>query len=104
MTRTSWTERKTNLGVLKELGEERKLLNEIEKRKIRITEHIIRHNTFIKNIYEGKVLGKEGRGRPRRRYFEDIRDRMGSDSYAKMKRTAEDRGEWLLRQGTAFRT
>lgn len=39
----------------------------------------------------------------RKRYFEDIKDRTGANSYMKMKRTAEDRKGWLHRQDIDFR-
>jgi hypothetical protein len=29
--------------------------------------HIIRHNDFFKNIFEGKIGGNKARGRPRKR-------------------------------------
>lgn len=50
--------KKTNLKVLREIKDYRKLLKEIEKNKRNITEHIIRH-TFITNIFEGSVLRKK---------------------------------------------
>lgn len=99
MTRTSWMERKTNLEVLREVKEERRLMKEMGKRKIKFIGHVIRHNTFFVNILEGKVLGKKGRGRPRTKYLEDIKKRIGCDNYMELKRTANDRREWLHRQG-----
>ena len=102
MTRTSWIERKTNLEVLREVQEERRLLREMEKRKTKFIGHVLRHNTFIINILEGKVLGKKGRGRPRKKYLEDIEKRMGCVNYSELKRTAGDRTEWLHRQGISL--
>lgn len=32
-------------------------------------------------------------------YLEDIKVTTGADSYMRMERTAEDRGEWVHRQG-----
>lgn len=47
-------------------------------------------------------MEKEGRDRPMKKYLEDIEDRTGADSHMKMKRTLEDTGKCLHRQGTAL--
>lgn len=103
MTKTSWTERKTNEKVLQEIGERRNLLGTILKRKTKLIGHLIRHNSFIENIFEGRLQGKRSRGRPRTSYFGDINNIMGVNTYWRMKRKAMDREEWLSRQGLAFR-
>jgi hypothetical protein len=54
-------------------------------------------------VLEGKVLGKKGRGRPRKKYIDDIQTRMAVDGYRQLKRIAEDRSSWMRRQGLAFR-
>lgn len=55
VTSTSWTEGKINLNVLGwPASEKRKLLQEMETRKIQFVGRSIRHNNFITNILEGK--------------------------------------------------
>ena len=45
-------------------------------------------------ILEGKLEGKIAKGRPRRMWLDDIKDWTKLDSYASVKRTAEDRISW----------
>lgn len=49
---------------------------------------------MLKVILEGMTEGKGGRGRLRFHYFKQIMEDVGTQSYYKMKRLAEDRGEW----------
>jgi hypothetical protein len=104
MTRTRWTEHKTNEAVLNEINEERTVMNTIMKRTIKLIGHLLRHNVFITIIMEGKIEGKRSRGRPRKSFFEEIFRRMGCTSYQSLKRMAYDRHDWLQQQGLAFRS
>ncbi|KAI5695438.1 hypothetical protein M8J77_005016 [Diaphorina citri] len=103
MTKTRWIEKKSNERVLEEVGESRQLIKTIEKRKIKLIGHIIRHNNFITNIFEGKIQGKKTRGRPRKQYFKDMQESMRCTSFSELKSVANNRNEWLHRQGLAFR-
>lgn len=103
MTKTRWIEKKSNVMLLEEIQERRYLMKSIEKRKIKLVGHIIRHNNFINNIFEGKIQGKIPRGRPRKKYFDDIQKSMNCATFEEMKRAAADREHWLHRQGLAFR-
>ena len=44
----------------------------LERRRVKFICHLLRHNEFLTNIIEGKVLGKRGRGRTKKSYLEDI--------------------------------
>lgn len=103
MTHTRWIDRKTNGEVLREIGEQRNLMEAMERRKIKYIGHVIRHNKFLAEILEWKILGKKGKGRPRKKYIEEIKSRMVFRSYVDLKRAAEDRNIWQQRQGIAFR-
>jgi hypothetical protein len=65
MNKTTWVERKTNEQVLKDVSEKRNIIKYILKRKTKLIGYLLRHNTFMKNIFEGKILGKRSRGCPR---------------------------------------
>jgi hypothetical protein len=100
---TSWMDRKSNEEVLKEINEKRTILRVVEMRKVKLIGHLLRHNSFVTNIMEGRVLGKESRGRPRISYITNLMKELFCNCYAEMKRLAQDRHLWLQRQGLAFR-
>ena len=73
--RISWTQRRSNADIRKDLNiEEDWLLKTIKKRKLKYFGHIKIHNDLERLIMEGKVPGKRERGRPRRRWTQDIED------------------------------
>ena len=57
------------------------------------TGHIKRHNTLEKLFLEGTCEGRRGRGRPRRRWTQDIGEWMGV-STVEAGRQALERGEF----------
>ncbi|GFS11015.1 endonuclease-reverse transcriptase [Elysia marginata] len=76
--RTPWTARRTNQNILQELGmKERQLLKNIKQQKLKYFGHVVRHNNLEKLCLEGAVEGRRGRGRPRRRWTQDISDWLG---------------------------
>jgi hypothetical protein len=96
-------DRKSNEEVLKEINEKRKILRVIGMRKVKFIGHLLRHNSFVTNIMEGRVLGKKNRGRPRLSYIKNLMKELFCNSYAEMKSLAQDTHLWLQRQGLAFR-
>ena len=93
MGKISWQQKVTNEQVLKKFGTKRKLLDTIKSRKMSFFGHIKRHNTIIKDILEGKVEGRRGRGRPRAAWPDNIRT-WADCSLAECTRRARDRGLW----------
>ncbi|XP_073956518.1 uncharacterized protein [Choristoneura fumiferana] len=77
----SWMERKTNEEVLRMVEERRTILNTIDARRGNMIGHLIRHDDFFKTILEEKIEGKRGRGRPRRSYIDQIKEKVGVASY-----------------------
>ncbi|KAI5638904.1 reverse transcriptase (RNA-dependent DNA polymerase) domain-containing protein [Phthorimaea operculella] len=96
MEKISWTEKKTNDEVLHRVNEKRCLLRTIENRRGKMIGHLMRHDNFWKNIVEGKIEGSRGRGRPRRNYFDQIKEKVNVVSYREVKSLAERRQEWQL--------
>ena len=90
MERVSWSEKKTNEQVLREVKEERSLLENVVKRKKNWIGHIVRGEGLLKHVMEGRMEGKRGRGRPRLGMISDLKE----GSYVNMKRRAEDREAW----------
>jgi hypothetical protein len=90
MEKISWTEKITNVEVLKRVGEERLLMKTIRNRKKKWVGHVLRGEGLLKEAMEGRMEGKRGRGRPRTGMLDDLK----GESYAGMKRRAENREEW----------
>ena len=74
------TDKRTNISILEELGNisENWLQNDIMRRKLKYFGHVKRHECLERDIYEGIVEGRRGRGRPRRRWSQDILDRLNT--------------------------
>jgi len=52
------------------------------------------------NIFEGRINGYKGRGRPRKAYIEEMIKQAGCSRYIEMKRLASNREEWKARFAT----
>lgn len=92
MERVSWKDKKTNEEVLREVGEDKKLVEMIVRRKKNWIGHILRGNGLLKQVIEGRMEGKRARGRPRKGMIDDLKE----GSYVHMKRRAEDRQKWRV--------
>ncbi|CAI6366180.1 unnamed protein product [Macrosiphum euphorbiae] len=91
MLKISWRERKSNIEVLTMIEEPRQIIKMMKIRKAKFFKHIMRHNTLITNIMEGKINRKRGRGRPRETNFGNMKKLLSLE-------------DWLKRQGDiAFR-
>ena len=53
MEKVSWMDKKTNEQVLREVGEERRLLQSVEKRKRNWIGHVVRGEGLMKKVMEG---------------------------------------------------
>ena len=73
----TWTQKITNAEVRLRLNVTTShLLQHFKKQKLSYFGHMKRHNTLERTILEGKVEGKRSRGKPRRRWQDDIREWM----------------------------
>ena len=72
--RISWERKMTNEDVCSLLKVQPELLNTVKKRKLQYFGHTVRHNSLCKSILEGKVEGRRGRGRPPRKWMDDIKE------------------------------
>lgn len=90
LAKVNWSDRKTNVEVLEMVGEERILIETIMRRKKNWMGHVLRGEGLLLEVTEGRFEGKRGKGRPRVKMLDD----MIEDSYASMKRKAQNRARW----------
>ena len=65
MMRISWTRRLSNEHVLDLAKQKRELFSTVQIRKLVYLGHVMRHESMQRDLIEGMVEGKRGRGRPR---------------------------------------
>ena len=93
MERISWTEKITNEEVLRRVGEKRSMVETIVRRKKNWIGHIMRGDALMKEVMEGKMEGKRGRGRKRIGMIDEL---MENKQYGDLKRRAEERQGWRV--------
>ena len=71
-------------------GQKRCLVKTILERKKNWIGHVLRGNGLMRDVLEGRMLGKRPQGRPRIGMIDDLME----GSYEKLKRRAEGREEW----------
>lgn len=94
------TARRTNDSVLAEMGTERLLVETVKKRKLQFFGHVIRAQNLTTHLLEGRIDGRRSRGRPRRRWGDDIKEWSGQ-SLAQCTRMARDRSRWRNRANSS---
>ena len=87
----SWKDRVTNDEVLNRVNEVRILRETIRRRKKNWLGHILRGNNMLRDVLEGKMKGKRGRGRPRIGMVSELKE---AETYESMKRKSQDREQW----------
>ena len=75
--RVSWTARRSNQSILKEISHEYPLKGLILKLKLQYFGHLMRRaDAFEKTLRLGKIEGRRRRGRQRMRWLDGITDSM----------------------------
>ena len=96
ITRTSWTEKKSNKEVMEMAGYKRSLLKTIRKRQLQFFGHINRADGIEKQLLCGKICGTKGRGRQRTKYTDSLNKYATRKEYPnnELIRRTDDREEW----------
>jgi hypothetical protein len=89
-----WADYITNEEVLARMNCKRSLWYYIVRRRVTMVGHILRHEGLMKTVLEGRVEGKNYRGRPRLEYIEQIIKDVECKTYSEIRRMVEDRTGW----------
>lgn len=75
MLRISWTEHKSNIEVMHQMGKHKELLTTIKERKLEYLGHIMRGERYeiLRLIIEGKIEGRRSVGRRQNSWLRDLR-------------------------------
>jgi len=87
MLKISWVDKSINAEVLQKVQENKSILDTVQHRKFRWIGHILRQDSLLRDVMEGRMKGKITRGRKRLQMLSDVI----SKSYEELKREVEDR-------------
>ena len=74
--RVSWTARRSNQSILKEISPEYSLERLMLKLKLQYFDHLMRSDSLEKTLMLGKIEGVRRRGQQRMRWLDDITNSM----------------------------
>ena len=76
MLRISWTQKITNVEVMRRMHKEREVILTIKKRKLQYLGHITRGRKYqlLQTIMQGKIAGKRSVGRRRNSWLKNLRE------------------------------
>lgn len=89
-----WTEHKTNEEVLEMVEEKRMLIKTIRERQKNWVGHVLRSDTLLRTVWEGRMEGKKMAGRPRTKLLDWIIQETDNRTYDNLKKLALDRRRW----------
>ena len=89
--RIKWTEHWKNV-----VDENRSLIDTIRKRQKNWIGHILRGESLLRTVLEGRIPGMKTRGRPRMMLLDWMMDEGGKMNYSELKKMSSNRHNWRL--------
>lgn len=93
MLRIPWTAKRTNVSVLAEVNSDTSLERTAMRMKLAYFGHVLRGQGLEASVMLGMGGGSRGRGRPKKRWLDEVKDVTGR-SIADLKEAARDRVGW----------
>ena len=94
MERISWVDKISNKEMLAKVEKDRQIMKIIQQRQHYWIGHILRHESLLLDIIEGRMEDRPTRGRRRLQMLH----MLANDGYVAVKREAEDRQRWSRRK------
>ena len=94
MLRVSWVERRSNASILEAIGSGRELMAALRKRQMGFLGHVIREDGLENLAITGRIAGSRGRGRPRKKYLDRMKELIGGVTTRQLLNVMRDREQW----------
>ena len=94
MLRVSWVERRSNASILEAIGSGRELMAALRKRQMGFLGHVIREDGLENLAMTGRIAGSRGRGRPRKKYLDRMKELIGGVTTQQLLNVMRDREQW----------
>ena len=92
--RINWMEHWKNVDVLLLVNENRSLIDTIRQRQKNWISHILRGESLLRTVLEGRIPGKKTRGRPRMMLLDWMMDGERKMNYSELKKKSSNRQNW----------
>ena len=96
MMKIPWTQHASNEQILGMVDKSRSLMENLRKRQKNWIGHVLRHDSLLQKVMEGRFQGKKTPARPRTMLLDALmqEDEESAIDYAKLKEKAHDREIW----------
>ena len=92
--KVKWTEHKTNEDVLEMVRDKRMLMKTVRDTHKSWVGHVLKCDSLLQTVWEGRMEGKKVVGRQERRYLTGWYGETNGGTYEDLKKLALDRTRW----------